>query len=71
MKIVDAKPPKSKSQIFRETIKLIAGKEKAALLEKESDFKTFCQLARSMGFKLKSKKLQSGGWNIWILGKKD
>ncbi len=65
MKIVDAKPPKSKSQTFRETIKLIAGKEKAALLNSESDFKLFCSISRSMGLKPKSRKLKKGGWQVW------
>lgn len=67
IKIVDAPRPKSKSEAFRDTIKQIAGKEKAALLESESDFKLFCQLVRSLGLKPKSQKLKSGGWNVWII----
>lgn len=65
MKIIDAPIPKSKSAQMRELIKEIAGKEKAALLESESDFKLFCQIVRSLGLKPKSKKLRSGGWNVW------
>lgn len=67
MKIIDVPPPKSKSETFRAAIKQIAGKEKAAFLESESDFKLFCQLVRSLGLKPKSKKLRSGGWNVWII----
>lgn len=67
MKIVDAKIPKSKSETFREIIREISGKEKAALLETESDRTTFCQIARSMGFKPKTKKLSGKGWLIFII----
>ncbi len=67
MKIVEAKVPKSKSETFRETVKLIAGKEKAALLETESDRTTFCQIARSMGFRPKTKKLSGKGWLIFVI----
>lgn len=67
MKIIDAKPTKSKSETFRAAIKQIAGKNKAAFLESESDFKLFCQLVRSLGLKPKSQKLKSGGWNVWII----
>ena len=65
MKIIDAPIPKSKSAQMRDVIKQITGKNKAALLESESDFKLFCQLVRSLGLKPKSQKLKSGGWNVW------
>ena len=63
--IVDASLPKSKSAQMREVIKQIAGKNKAAFLESECDFKLFCQIARSLGLKPISKKLQRGGWHVW------
>lgn len=63
MKIVDAPRPKSKAAQFRE----IAGKEKAAFFDKESDRAAFSQIARKLGFKTKSKKLSGQGWNVWII----
>nr|DAR29722.1 MAG TPA: hypothetical protein [Caudoviricetes sp.] len=65
MKIVDAKPPKSKSAQFRDIARQISGKDKAAFFQSEGDFKMFCQLARSLGLKPRSKKLQNGGWYVW------
>ena len=65
MKIVEAARPKSKSSQFREIARQIAGKEKAAFLESERDFRMFCKVVRSLGFKPKSKKLRNGGWNVW------
>lgn len=67
IEIVDAPRPKSKSEAFRDTIKQIAGKEKAAFLESESDFKLFCKVARKLKFNVKSRKLQRGGWNVWLV----
>lgn len=65
MKIVDAKIPKSKSETFREIIREISGKEKAAVLVSDNDFRYFCKLARECGLKPVSKKLPSGGWKVW------
>lgn len=67
IKIVDAPRPKSKSEAFRDTIKQIAGKEKAALLQSESDRCSFCQIARKMGLKPKIKKLSGKGWLVFII----
>lgn len=67
MKIVDAQRPKSKAARFRETVREIAGKEKAAFFDKESDRAVFSQIARKLGFKPKSKKLSGKGWNVWII----
>lgn len=67
MKIIDAPIPKSKSAQMREAIKQIAGKNKAALLESESDLKLFRCIVRKMGFRTFSLKLNSGGWNVWII----
>lgn len=64
MKIVDAPRPKSKAAIFRETVRKIAGKEKAAFFDKESDFKAFATTVRKMGFKPHSQKQQKG-WKVW------
>lgn len=64
MKIVDAPRPKSKAARFREIAQEIAGKEKAAFFESESDFKAFAQIARVMGLKPRSQKQQKG-WNVW------
>lgn len=65
MKIVDAKIPKSKSETFREIIREISGKEKAAVLVSDNDFRYFCKLARKKGLKPVSKKLPRGGWQVW------
>lgn len=67
MKIVDARIPKSKSAQMRELIKEIAGKEKAALLESESDLKLFRIIASKMKLRTKSLKLYSGGWRVWVI----
>lgn len=67
MKIVDAPRPKSKAAQFREIAREIAGKEKAAFFDKESDRAAFSQIARKLGFKTKSKKLSGQGWNVWII----
>lgn len=67
MKIVDAPRPKSKAARFRETVREIAGKEKAAFFESEGDRATFSQVARKLGFKTKSKKLSGKGWFIWVI----
>lgn len=67
IEIVDAPRPKSKSEAFRDTIKQIAGKNKAALLQSESDLKLFRIVASKMNLKIKSSKLHSGGWKIWVL----
>lgn len=66
MKIVDAPKPKSKAQTFREIAREIAGKEKAVFFESEGDFKAFCKVARKLKFNVKSRKLQRGGWNVWL-----
>lgn len=67
MKIIDAPVPKSKSAQMRDVIKQIAGKNKAALLESESDLKLFRIVASKMNLKIKSTKLHLGGWKIWVL----
>ena len=66
MKIVEAKFEKSKSEQMREIAKEIAGdKEKAAFFETEGDLRMFCRIVRMSGLKAKSKKLKTGGWNVW------
>lgn len=65
MKIVSAKPPKTKTVLFCEIIREISGKEKAAVLTSDNDFRYFCKLARGKGLKPVSKKLQNGGWQVW------
>lgn len=65
MKIVDAKIPKPKSVRFREIIREISGKEKAAVFVSDNDFRYFCKLAREKGLKPISKKLPRGGWQVW------
>lgn len=67
MKIIDAPVPKSKSAQMRDVIKQIAGKNKAALLESESDRATFCQIARKLNLKPKSKKESGKGWLVWVI----
>ena len=66
MKIVDAPRPNSKAAQFREIAMEIAGKDKAAFFESEGDFKAFCKVARKLKFNVKSRKLQRGGWNVWV-----
>lgn len=66
MKIVDAPRPKSKAARFRKIAQEIAGKEKAAFFEVEGDFKAFCKVARKLKFRVKSKKMQCGGWSVWL-----
>lgn len=67
MKIIDAPRPKSKAARFREIAREIAGKEKAAFFDKESDRANFAQIARKLGFKTKSKKLSGQGWEVWVI----
>lgn len=66
MKIVDAPRPNSKAAQFREIAMEIAGKDKAAFFKSEGDFKAFCKVARKLKFNVKSRKLQRGGWNVWV-----
>lgn len=65
MKIVEAKIPQKKAAKFREVIRNISGKGKAAILDTDSDFRYFCKLAREKGLKPISKKLPRGGWQVW------
>ena len=66
MKIVDSPRPVSKSEQYRQVIRDIAGKEKAAFFEKESDFKNFCKIARALKLQVKTSKLIRGGWCVWL-----
>lgn len=65
MKIVEAKIPQKKAAKFRDVIRNISGKGKAAVLVSDNDFRYFCKLAREKGLKPVSKKLPRGGWQVW------
>lgn len=65
MKIVDSPRPVSKAEQYRQVAREIAGQDKAAYFDKESDFKTFSQIARDMGLKPRSQKMRTGGWRVW------
>lgn len=67
IQIIDAAPTKSKAFQMREVARQIAGKEKAAFFETESDFRVFSQIVRKMGLKPRSQKLASGGWKVWAM----
>ena len=66
MKIVDAKPPKSKAQEWRETIPNIVDKEQAIFVERQSDASEISRIATKIGFKSKWRKSEKGGWLVWI-----
>ena len=71
MKIVDAKPSKTKTQILKNIFDALTHSEsgKAAYIEIESDLRRFRKYARRQGYSTKAQKQLHGGWLVWIQAK--
>lgn len=71
MKIVDATPKKSKSEILKNIFDTLLRSEsdKAAYIEIESDLRRFRKYARRQGYSTKAQKQLRGGWLVWIQAK--
>ena len=66
MKIVDAKPPKSKAQEYRDMAKVLSSDgSKAVYIELFSDVHAFGKTLKSIGLKATWRKQKSGGWLVW------
>lgn len=69
-KIVNAKPPKSKSAQMREIAQTIVGNpERAVFLDNFNDVHQFGKILRGLGCKASWRKQHSGGWLVWALQK--
>lgn len=69
-KIVNAKPPKSKSAQMREIAQAIVGNpERAVFLDNFNDVHQFGKILRGLGCKASWRKQHSGGWLVWALQK--
>lgn len=67
MKIVDSpRPQGTKGAHYRKMARSIAGAEKAACFDDENELKYFCKVARAIGLKPRTQKLQKGGWKVWL-----
>lgn len=66
MRIINAKMPKSKADIIREMCGVICDSDKAVFIELPTEYKYFINVAKRAKYRVKSRCLQSGGYQIWI-----